>query len=157
MSTNPIEIDFGEVLRMVYSTHEITPETNILGRKLTEQGKRVLLEVPLDESMTDSERTVTLTHIGVQHIEPGLVVYPFYVESLMTEYADAIYCYIQDRIEGHQRVLAALESYPSVVCHLGIWRRQLWADDLFHMTTLEKELFVEGVPMSVDEIKRLCR
>lgn len=135
-----------------------------LSNKLSEvlipiEGKRVLLELPLDSSISNRERTkiVASTLLGEEEEIPALFRYPYYLEYMVREHSSSVYMVASHSgREEYPELLAELEHIPYLRNLISNEVAYGWARGVLRLSGVAKEMFIEGMSISVSELREIC-
>lgn len=131
---------------------------NVATYPLSVVGKRALLELELDDTLTDKERAIEVACLdSFASFSPALCKYPFYLESMLIVCLEEIAEFLLAEGREHPRMLCSMRTLTCWDSLVPRRYRESLAKKVFRLRGVERDLFIDGTPLSIEELKIVCR
>lgn len=132
-------------------------KSNLSVYPIDQAGVRALLELSLDGSLSEQDRAYRVLEVNSVHtVYPKLSVFPFYFDVLIKRHVIPVYRHIIAKKKGYYILLQTLENHPNLSILTNAAARATYADGVFHLTGVAREMFIEGVSVSVNTLRDIC-
>lgn len=141
-------LDFFETLRV-----------NLGMVRLNSEGVKALLDLPLDGSLSEQERAYKVVMMPtMRSVYPELSIYSSYWDEFLKLSPASVYFYLMGEENEHFKddLIDSLEKHPAFCSWMGGDLRKDYADDIFHLTGAARDMFLEGVEVSVNTLREIC-